>query len=79
MNRTLEELNDSQKDVILDLNNAFQNLFSIFVRVDEEDIPIVEALEIIGMEVPLMLRPAVNQLSGKLKKMKKEALSQELE
>ncbi|MFI5420304.1 MAG: hypothetical protein ACHQ1H_05000 [Nitrososphaerales archaeon] len=67
-------LNDSQKEVIEELNSAMKNLFRVFVRVDEENLSITDALEAIGMEVPLFAKPAVNQLSGRLKEMRKEAV-----
>jgi len=63
-------LKDSQKEVIVDLDNAMKNLFAVFVRVDAEGIPISDALELIGMEIPVFLKPAMNQLSGKLSELK---------
>jgi len=66
------ELNESQKEVILELDTAMKNLFVVFTKVDAEGISITDALEAIGMEVPLFARPAVNQLSGRLKEMRKE-------
>ena len=69
-------LNDSQQEVIKDLDEAMKNLFIIFVRVDEEGLSITDALEAIGMEVPLFAKPAVNQLSGRLKEMRKEVSSE---
>lgn len=67
-----ESLTDSQKEVIEELDNVMKNLFGVFVRVDSVDLQITDALECIGMEVPLFARPAVNQLSGRLKEMRKE-------
>lgn len=69
-------LNESQKEVIEDLDSAMKNLFVVFVRVDEAGLSISDALEAIGMEVPLFAKPAVNQLSGKLKEMRKEATTE---
>lgn len=66
------ELNDSQKEVIKELDFAMKNLFMCFVKVDAEGMQITDALEEIGMEVPLFVRPAINQLSGKLREMKEE-------
>lgn len=74
-----EDLTESQKEVIEDLNNAMHNLFRVFVRVDSEEIQITDALEMIGMEVPLFAKPAVNQLSGRLKEMGKEVNQETLE
>lgn len=68
-----DEMNPSQKQVIVELNDAMKNLFDVFVKVDERNIPISDALDIIGVEIPLLLKPAINQLSGKLKQMRKEA------
>lgn len=67
-----DSLSDSQKEIIIELDSAMKNLFMVFVRVDEENIKITDALELIGMEVPLFAKPAVNQLSGRLKEMRKE-------
>ena len=69
-------LNDAQKEVIEELDEAMKNLFRVFVRVEEVDLSISDALEAIGMEVPLFAKAAVNQLSGKLKEMRKEATSE---
>lgn len=66
------DLNDSQKEVIKELDFAMKNLFLTFVKVDAEGMQITDALEEIGMEVPLFVRPAINQLAGKLKDMKEE-------
>ena len=71
------ELNESQEKVIKELDLAMKNLFMCFVKVDAEGMQITDALEQIGMEVPLFVRPAINQLAGKLKDMKEE-LPQEL-
>lgn len=71
------ELNDSQKEVIAELDNAMRNLFGVFIKVDAVGISITDALECIGMEVPLFAKPAVNQLSGRLKDMRKEDVDQE--
>ena len=76
MKTKFEDLSESQKEVILELDEKMRNLFMVFVKVDAEDIQITDALEIIGMEVPLFARPAVNQLSGKLKNMRKESLEE---
>ena len=67
-----KEPTESQKEVIEKLDAAMKNLFVVFVEIDEHDISITDAMEMIGMEVPLFARPAVNQLSGRLKEMKKE-------
>ena len=67
-----ESLNDSQKEAVIELDKAMKNLFGIFVKIDSVGIPIADSLELIGMEIPLLLRPAVNQLSGKLKQIRKE-------
>lgn len=69
-------LNDSQKEAIEELDSAMKNLFVVFVRVDEAGLSISDALEAIGMEVPLFAKPAVNQLSGKLKEMRREVNSE---
>lgn len=66
------ELSDLQKEVIEDLNLAMQNLFRVFVRVDEVGLSISDSLECIGMEVPLFARPAVNQLNTRMSEMRKE-------
>lgn len=71
------ELNDSQKEVILELHKAMENLFLVFVEVDKVDLSITDALEEIGMEVPTFAKPAVNQLSGKLRQMRREDLGEE--
>jgi hypothetical protein len=63
-------LTDSQKDIIIDLDIAMKNLFAVFVRVDAEGIQIADALDLIGMEVPAFIKPAINQLSGKLAELK---------
>lgn len=73
MKVNFDEMNPSQKQVILELNDAMKNLFDVFVKVDENNIPISDALDIIGVEIPLLLKPAINQLSGKLKQMRKGA------
>lgn len=73
MKADFESLSDSQKEVIIELDSAMKNLFDVFVKVDEREIPISDAFDIIGVDIPLLLKPAVNQLSGKLKKMRKEA------
>lgn len=73
MKVNFDDMNPSQKQVILELNDAMKNLFDVFVKVDENNIPISDALDIIGVEIPLLLKPAINQLSGKLKQMRKEA------
>lgn len=67
-----KEIPEDQKEVIIKLDNAMRNLFQVFVEVDEHDISISDALEMIGMEVPLFARPAVNQLNGRLKEIRKE-------
>ncbi len=77
MKRNIESLSDSQKEVISELHEAMQNLFGIFMKVDEQEIPVSDAFEYIGMEIPLLLKPAVNQLSGKLKTLRKEAVKEE--
>jgi hypothetical protein len=69
-------LNDSQKEVIEELDAAMKNLFIVFVRVDETGLSITDALEAIGMEIPLFAKPAVNQLSGRLKEMRREVSSE---
>lgn len=69
-------LNDPQKEVIDELDAAMKNLFQVFVRVDENDLSISDALEAIGMEIPIFVKPAVNQLSGKLREMRKEAATE---
>jgi len=73
MKVNFDEMNPSQKQVIVELNDQMKNLFDVFVKVDEQDIPISDALDIIGIEIPTLLKPAINQLSGKLKRMRKEA------
>lgn len=65
-------LNEAQKQVIEDLDSAMKNLFVVFIRVDEENLSISDALEAIGMDVPLFAKPAVNQLSGRIKEMRRE-------
>ena len=65
-------LTEEQSKVINDLNEAMKNLFIVFVRIDENNISISDALELIGMEVPIFARPALNQLSGRIKEMRKE-------
>ncbi len=72
MKVNFEEMNPSQKQVIVELNDAMKNLFDVFIKVDEQNIPISDALDIIGIEIPIFIKPAMNQLSGKLKKMRKE-------
>lgn len=74
MGNDFDSLTDSQKEVINELNEAMRNLFIVFVKVDSEEIKITDALELIGMEVPLFAKPAVNQLSGRLKEMRKEVI-----
>lgn len=66
------QLTDSQKEAVRKLDEAMKNLFGVFVLIDIEGIEIVDALEMIGMEVPLFAKPAVNQLSGRLRDMRKE-------
>jgi len=72
-----ENLTREQKEAIVKLDRAMKNLFEVFTEVDAQDIPISDSLELIGMEIPLLVKPAVNQLSGKLKQMRKEAESKE--
>jgi phage-related holin len=74
----MNDFNESQKEVILELDSAMKNLFMVFVKVDKEGIPITDALEAIGMDVPLFAKPAVNQLSGRLREMSKEKLEEEI-
>jgi hypothetical protein len=74
-----DELNESQKEAISELRIAMENLFGAFMKVDENDMQISEALEAIGMDIPLFVKPAINQLSGKLKEMREEADQQALE
>lgn len=68
----MKEMNDSQKEVVEELNDAMRNLFVIFVKVDASGMQITDALEACGMEVPLFARPAVNQLSSRFSEMRKE-------
>jgi len=70
-------LTREQKEAIVKLDRAMKNLFEVFTEVDAQDIAISDSLELIGMEIPLLVKPAVNQLSGKLKQMRKEAESKE--
>lgn len=72
MARDILMLNDEQQEVIERLDSQMKELFITFVRVDEAGLSITDALEAIGMEVPLFAKPAVNQLSGRLKEMKRE-------
>ncbi|MFI5419574.1 MAG: hypothetical protein ACHQ1H_01260 [Nitrososphaerales archaeon] len=65
-------LNEAQKEAIDDLDAAMKNLFIVFIRVDEVDLSISDALEAIGMDIPLFAKPAVNQLSGRIKEMRRE-------
>lgn len=65
-------LNESQQEVIERLDTQMKELFITFVRVDEVGLSITDALEAIGMDVPLFAKPAVNQLSGRLKEMRRE-------
>jgi len=69
-------LTKPQKEVIEELDSAMKNLFMVFVKVDEQNIPITDALELIGMQIPIFVKPAINQLSGKLKEMRKEELEE---
>jgi hypothetical protein len=68
-----DSMNDSQKEVIEELDVAMKNLFEVFVKADSVDMTITDALECIGMEVPMFVKPAVNQMSNRLKEMRKEA------
>lgn len=72
MKANYESLSDSQKEAIIELDAAMKNLFEAFVKVDANDISISDSLDIIGIEIPLLLKPALNQLSGKLRNIKKE-------
>lgn len=65
-------LNEAQQEVIERLDSQMKELFITFVRVDEVGLTITDALEAIGMDVPLFAKPAVNQLSGRLKEMRRE-------
>lgn len=69
-------LNEAQQEVIERLDSQMKELFITFVRVDETGLSITDALEAIGMDVPLFAKPAVNQLSGRLKEMRKEVESE---
>ncbi len=69
-------LNEAQKEVIEDLDAAMKNLFIVFIRVDENDLSISDALEAIGMDIPLFAKPAVNQLSGRIKEMRREVVTE---
>ncbi len=71
----MSSYNEDQEKVILELDAAMKNLFVVFVRVDEAELSIADALSAIGMEVPLFARPAINQLSGRIKEMRKEVSS----
>lgn len=72
-------LNEAQQEVIERLDTQMKELFITFVRIDEAGLSITDALEAIGMEVPLFAKPAVNQLSGRLKEMKKEVAKETTE
>lgn len=65
-------LTDEQKEIVERLNTQMQELFITFVRVDEVGLSITDALELIGMEIPLFAKPAVNQLSGRLREMRQD-------
>ncbi len=58
-------LNEAQKEVIEDLDAAMKNLFIVFIRVDEND-----------LSIPLFAKPAVNQLSGRIKEMRREVVTE---
>lgn len=75
MSRELQPLTDSQQERVNELEETMKHMFLVFFRLDEEGVPITDALERIGMEVPLFARPAINQLSGKFKDMRKEESS----
>jgi hypothetical protein len=70
------ELNESQKEVVEELRAAMGNLFQVFMKVDANDMQISDALEEIGMEIPLFVRPAINQLSGKLREMREAGIEE---
>ena len=72
-------LNEAQREVVERLNTQMQELFITFVRVDEVGLSITDALEAIGMDIPLFAKPAVNQLSGRLQEMRKEVTSESVE
>lgn len=71
----MSSYNEEQEKVILELDAAMKNLFVVFVRVDEANLSMTDAMAAIGMEVPLFARPALNQLSGRIKEMRKEVSS----
>lgn len=48
------------------LSNAMQSLMGAVIEVDEAGIPLADAFAEIGMDIPLFLRPMVNQLADKL-------------
>jgi len=77
MSETIQ-LTPEQQKAIEHLEECMKNLFGAFALVDLEGLQITDALEMIGMEVPLFARPAVNQLSGRLKEMREEAESGEV-
>lgn len=48
------------------LSNAMGSLMSAVIECDQAGIPLADAFASIGMEIPLFLRPMVNQLADKL-------------
>lgn len=60
------DMTTDQQLAIGALHNAMGGLIAAVMECDSEGIPLADAFEAIGMEIPLFLRPMVNQLASKL-------------
>lgn len=57
---------EEQAQALNELHEAMGNFFGATLKCHQADIPLAEAFAAIGVEIPAMLRPMVNQLAGKL-------------
>lgn len=55
-----------QIEAIEDLHNAMGGLMKSVLGCQQQGIPLADAFEAIGMEIPTFLQPMVNQLALKL-------------
>lgn len=61
---------EEQAEALNGLHSAMANFFEATMNCHESGIPLADAFAAIGVEVPSMLRPMVNQLADKLPKRK---------
>jgi len=57
---------EEELDAINDLQVAMTHLYGAVVKVSNIGIPLADAFESIGIQIPRVLQPAVNQLSTRL-------------